>query len=1001
MKKITFLLSGLFLLFSAQQLSSQTIFDWETATDNGANITQVVNGITATVTNSSGNIDIIAVGGFAGSSGIIVFNPTANEDSSMTVSFSQAVNLESVFGFDADGAGGSTWTFTPTGGSNSPVSEPISASTGKTVNLNWTNVTSLTITSTLSVESFALDNITLAAPNTAPVIAATTAGQTVNDNSTITPFSNITTTDADADNLSAIITLDDNTKGVLTGTGLSGTGPYTIASTTPANLQTTLRALSFNPTNNRSATSETTTFTVEVSDGTDTATDNTTTVISNAVAPVSSNMSAPANGTYVAGQNLDFTVEYNENITVNTTGGTPIIAITIGSTIRLADYFSGSETNALVFRYTVQAGDSDTDGIDVIALSTEGGTIKDAGGKDANLTLNSIASTAAVLVDAVAPTVTSVNVPANGNYLTGQNLDFTVSFDENITVNTTGGTPKIDIGIGTTPRQALYQSGSGTSTLLFSYTVQTGDSDTNGIEVALLGLNGGTLKDAALNDANLTLNNVGNTSNVLVGIQTVTWLGAANNDWHTASNWNPNIVPPTNADIVIPAGLMNYPTATSAVTFNTLTLNSGASFVPQSTVTGTVTYKRNLPTTNWYLVSSPVSGETLQDIIANHTLATGVGGNLGLAPYSNITGPAWLYVQSSSTGILAEGGGYSVKLATPGELSFTGTANTSNVNKAISTGSRTNYNLVGNPYTAYINSASFTSANTSLLTSETIWLWDGTQYITKNAADPIEIAPGQAFFVEAAANNNVTFSSANQSHQNADTFMRQEPNPSIELLVDNNDIKRATKVFYISGKTTGYDRSYDSKMFGEDSSKLAVFTELLTDNKGEQLAIQTLPNTNFESMVIPVGIKAKSGEEVTFSVHTKNLPENLQVYLEDRSNNVFTNLSEETYTVTPTSNTGNLGQFYLHTSAKQPTGNVAPSLENISMYSTTTNEITIVGLQGNAKVGIYSVLGKEVLHTTVNSNGVSTISLPKVATGVYIVKLNSELGEISKKVILK
>ncbi|WGH75406.1 lamin tail domain-containing protein [Tenacibaculum tangerinum] len=482
---------------------------------------------------------------------------------------------------------------------------------------------------------------------------------------------------------------------------------------------------------------------------------------------------------------------------------------------------------------------------------------------------------------------------------------------------------------------------------------------------------------------------------------TVKWTGITDSNWETATNWIDNTLPLTTSDIVIPNNVTNYPTASSAITFNSLTIHSGASFLPQSTVTGTVTYKRNLPTTNWYLVSSPASGETMEDMITNHTLASGAGGNLGLAPYSNITGPAWLYVQSGSTGILDKGRGYSVKFATPGELSFTGTANTTNVSIAVNTGDRTNYNLLGNPYTAYINSASFTSANTSLLTSETIWLWDGTQYITKNAADPIEIAPGQAFFVEAAASNSVTFSSANQSHQNADTFMRQEPNPSIELFVDNNDIKRATKVFYISGKTTGYDKSYDSKMFGEDSSKLAVFTELLTDNKGEQLAIQTLPNTNFESMVIPVGIKAKSGEEVTFSVHTKNLPENLQVYLEDRSNNVFTNLSEETYTVTPTNNTGNLGQFYLHTSAKQPTGNVAPSLQNISMYSTTTNEITIVGLQVNAKVRIYSVLGKEVLHTTVNSNGVSTISLPKLATGVYIVKLNSILGEVSKKVILK
>lgn len=849
---------------------------------------------------------------------------------------------------------------------------------------------------------FSIDGmvVTSAFSNTAPVIGGTTAGQSVNDNSTLSPFSSITTTDADGDNLSATITLDNNAKGILTGTGISGTGPYTIASTTPADLQTKLRALSFNPTDNRTATSETTTFTVVINDGTTDDTDNTTTVISNAVAPAVSSVSVPANATYVTGQNLDFTVNFDENITVNTTGGIPQIAITIGATTRQATYISGSGTSALVYRHTVLSGDLDTDGIAVGTLAANGSTLKDAGGKDAILTLNSVGATTFVLVDAASPTVTSVSVPSNNNYLTSQNLDFTVNFNENVTVNTTGGTPQIAITIGATTRQAAYLSGSGTSALVFRYTVQSGDSDTDGIAVGTLAANGGTLKDVASNDAILTLNSIGNTTNVLVGIETVTWSGSTDNDWNTASNWSPSVVPPTNANVIIPSSLTNYPTASSAVTFNSLTINNGASFIPQSTVTGTVTYKRSLPTTNWYLVSPPVAGETLEDIIANHTLASGTGGNLGLAPYSNITGPAWLYVQSGNTGTVTNGTGVSIKLATPGEVSISGTANTSNIAKAISTGSRTNYNLVGNPYTSYINSASFTAANSSILTSETIWLWNGTQYITRNAVNPIEIAPGQAFFVEAASSNNVIFAFSNQSHQNSDTFMRQEPIPSIELSVNNNDIKRSTQVFYVSGKTTGYDRSYDSKMFGEDSSDLTIFTELLTNNQGEKLAIQTLPNTDHENMVIPVGIHAETGKEVTFSINAKNLPTNVNVYLEDRVNNLFTNLSEENYTVMLANKTNGIGQFYLHTSAKKPT-EIDSSIDNISIYGSSNNEITIVGLQSKANVAIYSVLGKEVLNQNITSNGVSKISVPGIVTGVYIVKLTSNLGETSKKVILK
>ena len=75
----------------------------------------------------------------------------------------------------------------------------------------------------------------------------------------------------------------------------------------------------------------------------------------------------------------------------------------------------------------MQSGDSDTDGIAVGTLSANGGTLKDAAGNDATLTLNSVASTTNVLVDAIAPTVSSVSVPSNATYVASQNLDLILS----------------------------------------------------------------------------------------------------------------------------------------------------------------------------------------------------------------------------------------------------------------------------------------------------------------------------------------------------------------------------------------------------------------------------------------------------------------------------------------------------------------------------------------------------------------------------------------------
>ncbi|MFC4872778.1 MBG domain-containing protein [Negadavirga shengliensis] len=115
------------------------------------------------------------------------------------------------------------------------------------------------------------------------------------------------------------------------------------------------------------------------------------------------------------------------------------------------------------------------------------------------------------------PAISSVAVPSDGTYESGSTLEFTVNYDENVTVNTTGGTPYLGIVIGSTTRQAGYTGGSGGSALMFSYTVQDEDLDLDGIELeGAIQLNGGTLRDAAGNDALLTLDNVGSTENIII-----------------------------------------------------------------------------------------------------------------------------------------------------------------------------------------------------------------------------------------------------------------------------------------------------------------------------------------------------------------------------------------------------------------------------------------------------------------------------------------------------
>ncbi len=250
--------------------------------------------------------------------------------------------------------------------------------------------------------------------------------------------------------------------------------------------------------------------------GNSTTTADTTNAAVDTQVPTVSSVSVPSAGTYIAGQTLNFTVNFSEAVTVDTSGGTPRLALTLGSSTRYATYHSGSGSAAVTFSYTVQNGDNDADGIAVGTLDANGGTLKDATGNDATLTLNSIASTSAVLVDTSAPVVNSVSVPTNGTYITGQHLAFSVNFSKAVTVDSSGGTPYLALTVGSSAVHASYASGSGSTTLIFSYPIQAGDHDSDGVALGALSSNGGTLKDGAGNDATLTLNSVGSTSGVLV-----------------------------------------------------------------------------------------------------------------------------------------------------------------------------------------------------------------------------------------------------------------------------------------------------------------------------------------------------------------------------------------------------------------------------------------------------------------------------------------------------
>jgi len=88
----------------------------------------------------------------------------------------------------------------------------------------------------------------------------------------------------------------------------------------------------------------------------------------------------------------------------------------------------------------------------------------------------------ATAVDNSAPVIRSIKAPAAGTYAAGETLAFRVKFNEPVIVT---GQPTLPIRIGDSVRQAVWSGrGSGTRSLVFTHTVQPGDSAPTGVKVA-------------------------------------------------------------------------------------------------------------------------------------------------------------------------------------------------------------------------------------------------------------------------------------------------------------------------------------------------------------------------------------------------------------------------------------------------------------------------------------------------------------------------------------
>ena len=236
---------------------------------------------------------------------------------------------------------------------------------------------------------------------------------------------------------------------------------------------------------------------VTAADGTTTQT-YTVTVNRTATAPTIGSVAVTStpmleSDTYGAGETIEISVTFDK--AVNATAATDFV-LSVGGRKR-APLLSGSGTAALVFGYTVQAVDSDDDGIWIgdqtrTLVGNRNGDAQNgaitsvATGVAADLTHSALGQQSDHKVagsrSIVEVAVSSTPVLETDTYGAGETIRFTVTFTAAVDVT---GDPVLTFSLGNSgaPRQtdAAYESGSGTAELVFGYTVVSTDMDDNGI----------------------------------------------------------------------------------------------------------------------------------------------------------------------------------------------------------------------------------------------------------------------------------------------------------------------------------------------------------------------------------------------------------------------------------------------------------------------------------------------------------------------------------------
>ena len=212
-------------------------------------------------------------------------------------------------------------------------------------------------------------------------------------------------------------------------------------------------------------------------------------------------------GMFAAGDRIVAEVAFDAPVTVDTAEGSPVLGLALGGVRRDAAYAGGSGTAVLSFVYTAVEDDDGAGEARAISngLVLNGATIRGEDGTDAVLEFGEAPRVASVRIVPPGSGAGTGGTAGDGAWDPGEALKVALVFEEPVEVETSVGTPSVDVLLGAATKQAAYVRGSGTDRLVFSYTLVEADGRATSALVPgdTLALDGGAIRSTAGLDATL------------------------------------------------------------------------------------------------------------------------------------------------------------------------------------------------------------------------------------------------------------------------------------------------------------------------------------------------------------------------------------------------------------------------------------------------------------------------------------------------------------------